>query len=60
MNNYGSFDIRWNNVRENLHNEDIAIEFVQIPIHNDSVMYIALTLRKDSEYPKMIYLFENV
>jgi len=60
---YGDFtnnmNIRWEAIRDNLSREDICIEFLRIPINNDSVMYVALALRSDYENPKMIPLFEE-
>lgn len=54
-----SMKLKWQDVREQLHSHDIAIEFMSFPINNDSVMYAALTIRKDSSIPKMSILFEK-
>ena len=49
----------WHAVQQHLSADDIAIEFLRIPILNDSVMYVALTLKKDYKAPKLIPLFEE-
>ena len=54
-----SMKLKWSDVKKSLRPEDIAIEFLSFPIQNDSVMYVALTLRKESESPKMTVLFEE-
>lgn len=46
-------------VRSRLSEKDIAIEFLRFPTSADSVMYAALTLRKDYGEPKMTLLFEE-
>lgn len=52
--------INWKNVQKRLGSDDIAIEFLDFPLMGtDSVMYVALTLRKDSDTPKMTVLFEE-
>ena len=51
--------ITWEDVQRNLDNDDIAIEYLDYPlIGTDSVMYIALTLKKEYECPHMITLCE--
>lgn len=52
-------DYCWEDIIKKLNPEDISIEFLSFPIQNDSIMYVALTLRKDSESPKMTILFED-
>ena len=54
-----SMKLKWNDIQNHLHPEDVAIEFLSFPINNDSIMYVALSLRKDSKCPKMITLFEE-
>ena len=60
---YGDFTenivITWEQIQEKLTDKDIAVEFVSFPLNADSTMYIAYTLRKGWEYPKMIPLFEE-
>ena len=52
--------ISWKDVKECLKAEDIAIEFIDFPIMGtDSIMYAALTLKKDYESPHMVMLFER-
>ena len=54
-----SIKMKWQDIRAQLHPNDIAIEFLSFPINNDSIMYVALTIRKDSSYPQMTVLFEK-
>ena len=60
---YGDFtknvNAQWTEIKEKLSEEEISIEFLRIPIKNDSVMYAALTLRKDDKSPKLVTLFEE-
>ena len=51
--------VTWQNIQNHLQPEDVAIEFLDFPIGTDSVLYVALTLRKDYETPKMTVLFEE-
>ncbi len=59
---YGDFTrnlrLTWKDVQHALSDEDIAIEFLDFPVGNDSVMYVALTLKKEYDSPRMIPLFE--
>ena len=51
--------ITWEDIQRKLDNDDIAIEYLDYPlIGTDSVMYIALTLKKEYECPHMITLCE--
>ena len=50
---------KWQDIQKCLSSSDVAIEFLSFPIENDSVMYAALTLRKDDKSPKLISLFEE-
>lgn len=54
-----SLKLRWQNVQKTLASDDIAIELLSFPIGNDSVIYAALTVRKNSKVPKMTVLFEE-
>ncbi len=54
-----SMSLKWNDIQQHLHSDDLAIEFLSFPINNDSVMYVALSLRNDSKCPKMTTLFEG-
>ncbi|MBR6988267.1 MAG: CHAT domain-containing protein [Bacteroidaceae bacterium] len=61
---YGDFArnlrINWKDVQQKLDKNDIAIEFLDFPVLNtDSVMYVALTLKKGYDSPHMIPLFEK-
>lgn len=51
--------IKWKDVRANLKSNEAAVEFTNFRINRDSVFYCALIIRKDSEYPQMIKLFEE-
>ena len=54
-----SMKLKWKDIQHHLAPNDIALEFLSFPTNNDSIVYVALSLRKDSEYPKMITLFEG-
>lgn len=54
-----SMKLKWKDIQQHLHPEDVAIEFLSFPINNDSIVYVALSLRKDSKCPKMTILFEE-
>lgn len=54
-----SMKLKWQDIQKSLSSSDVAIEFLSFPIENDSVMYAALTLRKDDKSPKLISLFEE-
>ena len=54
-----SMKFKWQDIQKSLSSSDVAIEFLSFPIENDSVMYAALTLRKDDKSPKLISLFEE-
>lgn len=58
-------NIKWNDIRDRLSVEDVAIEFYNIPVihHNDTVQktgaeprYCAIILKKDYSHPKVIPL----
>ena len=52
--------IKWKDVQRNLGDNDIAIEFIDFPIINtDSTMYVALTLKRGYDSPRMVTLFEK-
>ena len=50
--------IDWQQVQQHLQKSEVAIEFSRIEFE-DSVMYAALLLRKESQYPQLISLFEE-
>jgi CHAT domain-containing protein len=57
-------NINWIDVRQALKPEEVAIEFISFKYRGDkrwtdSVYYTALLLKRDSKYPKMIYLCEE-
>ena len=51
--------LKWQDIRSSLHTEDLAVEILNFPVNNDSIVYVAMTLRKDYQRPKMIYLFDE-
>lgn len=52
--------VSWKDVQRNLSDNDIAIEFLNFPIYNsDSILYVALTLRKEYDSPRIVTLFEE-
>jgi tetratricopeptide (TPR) repeat protein/CHAT domain-containing protein len=59
----GLTNIKWKDVQQALKPGEVAVEFVDFQYYNrrwtDSTYYCALVLRKDYQYPKMIYLFEE-
>jgi CHAT domain-containing protein/tetratricopeptide (TPR) repeat protein len=55
----GNLKINWKDVQANLHDKDVAIEFVEYPTSTDTVKYAALVLRKGWQYPRMIPLFRK-
>jgi len=61
---YGDFTrsltVTWKDVQNELADGDVAIEFISTPfLNNDSVMYLALALKKGYPEPKLIPLFEE-
>lgn len=59
---YGNYannlKLSWKNVQERLDDNDIAIEFLNFPIYgSDSIMYVALILKKEYECPHLVKLF---
>ena len=53
------FNITWDSVRNHLQEGQIAIEFVPVFLNKDSVIYCALLLKYDSEFPYLIPLFNE-
>lgn len=52
--------ISWRDVQSGLGDNDIAIEFLDFPVYKtDNTMYVALTLKKGYDNPRMITLFEE-
>ncbi len=57
-------DKTWQDIQQNLKENEIAIEFVEFDYHTgkrwtDSTFYIALVLRKDKPVPILVPLFEK-
>ena len=57
-NNQAMWNITWENVRQNLTANEVAIEFFSVPKANTTT-YCALLLRNNSSYPTLIPLFEE-
>lgn len=51
-------NITWNDIQSSLQEDEIAVEFIDIPLKNDSVIYAALTIKSEYDEPKMTPLFE--
>jgi len=55
--------VTWKNVQENLKPNEAAIEFTDFKVKEKNggskVLYCALIIKKDSQYPQMIQLFEE-
>ncbi|MCD7722264.1 MAG: CHAT domain-containing protein, partial [Prevotellaceae bacterium] len=60
---YGDYtknlSIGWREVQEKLGEKDAAVEFLSFEALNDSVMYVALTLTKEDDVPRLVPLFEE-
>lgn len=57
-------EINWKQIQQKLSPDEAAIEFIDFQYHNgkrwtDSIIYVALVLRKDNPEPQMISLFEK-
>jgi len=51
--------LTWKDVQECLPDDGIAVEFLSFPVGTDSIIYLALTVRKGYECPKTTVLFEE-
>ena len=57
--NEALWHINWQNVRDHMQPDQVAIEFTRLPVAKDTVQYAALLLRKDSKYPVFVPLFDE-
>lgn len=57
--NQAMWQITWDSVRNHLEKGQVAIEYMVAPLNEDSTMYCALLLRRNSQYPELIPLFEE-
>ena len=57
--NQAMWQISWSSVRNHLAPKQVAIEYVVVPLNEDSTMYCALLLRKNSKYPELFPLFNE-
>lgn len=60
---YGDYtknlNISWQDIRDKLTAEDVAIEFLTVPVENSCKDYVALLLRKEDACPIWIRLFSE-
>lgn len=54
-----NMSIKWQDVQGKLGDGDIAVEFLSFPTGQDSIMYMALTLKKGYGGPRKTVLFEE-
>ena len=54
----GNLCIKWTDVQSRLADNDIAIEFMRVPMAKDITKYCALTLRKGYDAPHFVELFD--
>jgi CHAT domain-containing protein len=61
--NKENLNIQWQDVQNNLKENEAAVQFISFPYYNkrwtDSTMYCALIVKPEMEYPAMIPLFEE-
>lgn len=53
-----NLSVKWTDVQAKLKDKDIAIEFMEVPVSNDTTKYCALTLRKGYDAPHFVELFD--
>lgn len=51
--------ITWEGIRNELTTNQLAIEYFVVPMNDDSIIYCALLLRHESNYPVLVRLFEE-
>lgn len=54
-----NLSISWRDVQKMLGKDEIAIEFLEVPVADDSAVYAALTLKYDYDCPHFIELFDG-
>ena len=52
-------DVKWQDIKNNLNEDDIAIEFIMIPVNENKNVYSAIILKKYLNAPIMVNLFEE-
>ena len=57
--NQQQWEMKWEDVRNALQSNQVAIEFTSVLRNADSTVYCAMLLRKSSKYPQFIPLFEE-
>ncbi|MFO8068025.1 MAG: tetratricopeptide repeat protein [Bacteroidales bacterium] len=55
-----SLAVSWQQVKQNLKPNEAAIEFTHFKNSNDEILYCALILKPERDYPEMIPLFDEV
>lgn len=53
-----NLSISWRDVQSALEKRDIAIEFLKVPVSEDTTLYCALTLKKGYDAPHYVELFD--
>lgn len=54
-----ALDIKWRDVQKRLGEKDIAIEYIRFNLLDSVSVYLAMSLHKDSKFPKITILFEE-
>ena len=52
-------NIQWQDIQTQLRENELAVDFINFPIPKDTIMYAALLLKKDWEYPKFVPLWSE-
>ncbi len=53
---YERLSVKWTDVKEKLGDNDVAVEFLQFPVENDTTIYAALVLNSKMALPKFLPL----
>ena len=53
------WEAKWENVRASLQDNQVAVEFMHVFRNNIDIIYCALVLRKEFDYPQFVPLFES-
>lgn len=54
-----ALDIKWRDVQKRLGEKDIALEYIRFNLLDSVSVYLAMSLHKDSKFPKITILFEE-
>ena len=55
----GSLRTSWTDIQRHLRNNDVAVEFIAVPMGKDSTDFYALTLRQGYDHPHLTRLFNT-